>query len=182
MYFLHYRRLLWLPFFLIGITQVSAQSSSKLFSLPGLYKAPELVGLTSWINSRPIDSIGELKGRVVLIDFWTYSCHNCVNTIPHIKAWYKKYKQEGFIVLGIHTPEFKFEYELSNVKNAVEKHGITFPVALDNEFKLWRAFHNRYWPALYLIDKHGVVRYTHFGEGRYRETEAAIVSLLRQEI
>lgn len=182
MYFLHYRRLLWLPFFLIGITQVSAQSSSKLFSLPRLYKAPELVGLTSWINSRPIDSIGELKGRVVLIDFWTYSCHNCVNTIPHIKDWYKKYKQEGFIVLGIHTPEFKFEYELSNVKNAVEKHGITFPVALDNEFKLWRAFHNRYWPALYLIDKHGVVRYTHFGEGRYRETEAAIVSLLRQEI
>jgi len=181
MLLLNHRPLLWwILFFFMSLAQVSAQSiGSQSSSLPKLYKAPEMIGLTNWINSKTIGSMSELKGKVVLIDFWTYSCYNCVNTLPYVKTWYKKYKQEGFVVLGIHTPEFKFEYDLNNVKQAVEKHGIIFPVALDNRFKLWRAYHNQYWPAFYLIDKNGIVRYTHFGEGQYKETEAAIVSLLK---
>ncbi|MGV7220577.1 MAG: redoxin domain-containing protein [Nitrospinales bacterium] len=154
---------------------VKPQSSS----LPNLYKAPEITGLTNWINSDTINSMSDLKGKVVLVDFWTYSCYNCINTLPFVKNWYKKYKNHGFVVLGIHAPEFKFERSLRNIKKAVKSNGIKFPVALDNGFKLWRAYRNRYWPAFYLIDKNGYVRYTHFGEGRYKDTEAAIVNLLK---
>jgi len=124
----------------------------------------------------------ELRGKVILVDFWTYSCFNCINTFPYVQSWHEKYAKEGLVVLGIHAPEFWFERKLDNVKQAVKKHGLTFPIALDNGFKLWRAYRNRYWPAFYLIDKNGVVRYTHFGEGRYRETEAAIASLLKQKV
>lgn len=166
--------------FFLSASHVSAYSvKPQSSSLPNLYKAPEITGLSNWINSDTISSMSELKGKVVLIDFWTYSCYNCINTLPYVKAWYKKYKKDGFVVLGIHAPEFKFERNLRNVKQAVSKNGIKFPVALDNGFKLWRAYRNRYWPAFYLIDKNGFVRYTHFGEGRYKDTEAAIVSLLK---
>jgi len=180
MHLLVHGTLLWTLFFSMSIAPASAQYFGPQSSpLPKLYEAPEITGLTNWINSNSISSMNELKGKVVLIDFWTYSCNNCVNTIPHVKAWYKKYNHEGLVVLGIHTPEFKFEYDVNNVKHAVRKHGIMFPVALDNEFKLWRAYNNQYWPAFYLIDKNGIVRYTHFGEGRYKEMEAAIVGLLK---
>ncbi len=179
---LHRNLPLWISFVLyLNIASVSAQAYDPL-SLPKMYKAPELTGLSNWINSKPIKSMSALKGKVVLINFWTYSCYNCVNTIPYIKAWHKKYNYKGLVVLGIHTPEFKYEYDLNNVKEAVKKHGITFPVVLDNEFKFWRAYHNRYWPAFYLIDKDGIVRYTHFGEGRYKETEAAIIGLLHRKL
>ncbi len=164
---------------LLGGTQLAAHSvNSKSSSLPRLNKAPEIIGLSHWINSSSISSMKELKGKVVLIDFWTYSCYNCINTLPHVKSWYKKYKEKGFIVLGIHAPEFFFEKNLKNVKEAVKKHGIQFPVALDNGFQLWRAYRNRYWPAFYLIDKNGFIRYSHFGEGRYQQTEKNILQLL----
>lgn len=148
-------------------------------SLPTLYSAPEFSGLSNWINSKAINSMRELRGKVVLVDFWTYSCFNCVNTFPYVQAWHEKFAAEGLVVLGIHAPEFDFERNSKNVKNAVKKYGLTYPIALDNGFKLWRAYKNRYWPAFYLIDKKGMVRYTHFGEGRYKEMEAAIVGLLK---
>lgn len=147
--------------------------------LPTLYPAPEFSGLANWINSKEIKSMQELRGKVVLVDFWTYSCFNCVNTLPYVQSWYEKFAAEGLVVLGIHAPEFAFERDSNNVKNAVKKHGLTYPIALDNGFKLWRAYKNRFWPAFYLIDKKGMVRYTHFGEGRYKEMEAAIASLLK---
>ena len=147
--------------------------------LPTLYPAPEFSGLSNWINSKEIDSMQELRGKVVLVDFWTYSCFNCVNTFPYVQSWHEKFADQGLVVLGIHAPEFDFERNSKNVQNAVKKHGLTYPIALDNGFKLWRAYKNRYWPAFYLIDKEGMVRYTHFGEGRYKEMETAIASLLK---
>ncbi|MBL4665313.1 MAG: redoxin domain-containing protein [Nitrospinaceae bacterium] len=148
-------------------------------SLPVLYPAPEFRGLENWINTPPIASMRQLLGKVVLIDFWTYSCLNCLNAMPYVKNWHKKYKGHGLVVLGIHAPEFGFEKKYQNVLQAVKKHQIKFPVAQDNGFRLWRAYKNRYWPALYLIDRQGRVRYMHFGEGRYQVTESAIRQLLK---
>ncbi len=172
----------WMSLLLASVPYVMAHSTKpQPSSLPALFNAPEISGLSHWINSEKINSMKELRGKVILVDFWTYSCFNCINTFPHVQAWHEKYAKDGLVVLGIHAPEFQFERKLTNVKQAVKKHGLTFPIALDNGFKLWRAYRNRYWPAFYLIDKNGVVRYTHFGEGRYRETEAAIASLLKQK-
>ena len=172
--------LFWMALFTVFVPRAMAHSIKPQPSpLPVLFNAPEISGLDHWINSDKINSMKELRGKVVLVDFWTYSCFNCINTFPHVQSWHKKYAKDGLVVLGIHAPEFQFERKLSNVKQAVNKHGLTFPIALDNGFKLWRAYRNRYWPAFYLIDKNGVVRYKHFGEGRYRETEAAIVKLLK---
>lgn len=165
---------------LLGINFSSAHSNKTDSSpLPTLYPVLEFSRLANWINSREIKSMQELRGKVVLVDFWTYSCFNCVNTFPYVQGWHEKFKDEGLVVLGIHAPEFAFERDSDNVKKAVKKYGLTYPIALDNGFKLWRAYRNRYWPAFYLIDKQGMVRYTHFGEGRYKEMEAAIASLLK---
>ena len=165
---------------LLGVNFSFAHSNNKDSSpLPTLYPAPEFSGLANWINSKEIKSMQELRGKVVLVDFWTYSCFNCVNTFPYVQGWHEKFAAEGLVVLGIHAPEFAFERDSNNVQNAVKKYGLTYPIALDNGFKLWRAYKNRYWPAFYLIDKKGMVRYTHFGEGRYKEMEAAIASLLK---
>ena len=172
--------LLFTVLFLFWVNFSTAHSSKTDSSpLPTLYPAPEFSGLANWINSKEIKSMQELRGKVVLVDFWTYSCFNCVNTFPYVQGWHEKFSAEGLVVLGIHAPEFAFERNSNNVKNAVKKHGLTYPIALDNGFKLWRAYKNRYWPAFYLIDKKGMVRYTHFGEGRYKEMEAAIASLLK---
>lgn len=141
------------------------------------YPAPEIAGIESWINSKPL-TLKSLRGKVVLIDFWTYSCINCVRTLPYVTSWDKKYRDKGLVILGIHTPEFDFEKKIDNVKAAVEKHGIKYPVALDNAFSTWDAFNNRYWPAHYLIDQKGNVVYTHFGEGHYDVTEGNIRALL----
>jgi len=149
--------------------------------LPKMYPAPEFTGLKNWINSPEIHSIVELRGKVVLIDFWTFGCINCIHTLPHVQKWHQTYKDKGLVVLGIHAPEFNYEKKLDNVIAAVKKFGLTFPVAIDNNFQLWRAYKNRFWPAMYLIDKDGIVRYMHFGEGRYKETEAAIVHLLNKQ-
>ncbi len=146
--------------------------------LPILYDAPELIGLTNWINSNPITSMNELRGKVVLVDFWTYSCINCIRTLPYLQTWHERYNNEGLVILGIHAPEFQFEKKIENVQKAVLEFGLTYPVVQDNDFELWRAYKNQYWPAKYLIDQNGIVRYTHFGEGKYDETEMAIVELL----
>lgn len=135
--------------------------------------APELGGIVGWINSDPV-SVRELRGRVVLIDFWTYSCVNCLRTLPHLKDWDRKYRDDGLTIVGVHSPEFAFEREADNVRGAVRKLGIRYPVALDNDFVTWTNYANQYWPAKYLIDRSGRVRYYHFGEGEYEETERQI--------
>lgn len=152
----------------------------KASSLPRLGKAPELTGITKWINTPAPLSLSALKGKVILIDFWTYTCINCIRTLPHITRWYDKYKDQGFVVLGIHTPEFEFEKKTENVENAIIQYQIHYPVAQDNDYKTWEIFANHYWPAHYLIDKDGYIRKTHFGEGEYGETEEAIQILIKE--
>lgn len=141
------------------------------------YVAPSIDGIDAWINSEPLQ-INALKGKVVLIDFWTYSCINCMRTLPYLNEWYRKYHDQGLVIIGVHTPEFDFEKNLNNVKNAVVQDGIKYPVALDSHFVTWQNFNNQYWPAHYLIDKKGYVVYTHFGEGEYDVTENNIRYLL----
>ena len=145
--------------------------------LASAYPAPEIAGIEAWLNSSPL-SMQNLKGKVVLIDFWTYSCINCVRTLPYLTAWDKKYREHGLVVIGIHSPEFEFEKKLDNVQAAIAQHGIQYPVALDNKFTTWLNFKNRYWPAHYLINRDGKVVYTHFGEGKYEVTENNIRYLL----
>ena len=140
-------------------------------------KAPELVGITGWINSPPL-SLEELRGKVVLVDFWTYSCINCLRTLPYLEKWYADYKDQGLVILGVHTPEFEFEKNPQNVAAAVKRLGVDYPVALDNNYQTWQAFHNNYWPAHYLIDQEGNIRMEHFGEGSYAATENEIRQLL----
>jgi thiol-disulfide isomerase/thioredoxin len=146
-------------------------------SLEDFGRAPELTGLTNWINSKPL-TLRQLRGKVVLIDFWTYSCINCLRTLPHVKAWYHAYHDRGLVVIGVHTPEFAFEHVPSNVRGATRRLGVRYPVALDNDYSTWNAFQNQYWPAKYLIDRRGHLRYYHFGEGSYDTTEARIRTLL----
>jgi len=141
------------------------------------YPAPELVDIQGWINSDPL-TLAQLRGKVVLIDFWTYSCINCERTQPYLNAWYDAYASDGFVIIGVHAPEFAFEQVPANVQKAVTADGIKYPVALDNTFATWKAYANNYWPAKYLIDKDGRVRYTQFGEGDYDVTESKIRQLL----
>lgn len=139
--------------------------------------APELRGIQGWVNSDPT-TLEQLKGKVVLIDFWTYSCINCMRTQPYLNAWYDAYHDQGFEIIGVHAPEFAFEKERANVERAVQQAGIRYPVALDNNFATWNAYDNHYWPAKYLIDREGNIRYMHFGEGQYATTEGKIRELL----
>ena len=143
----------------------------------GSQLAPEIVGIESWINSEPLTLEG-LRGQVVLIDFWTYTCVNCLRTLPYLKEWHEKYSDNGLVIIGVHSPEFDFEKVRQNVADAMEDEGIEWAVAQDNDFLTWRAFDNHFWPAKYLIDKDGYVRYSHFGEGEYVETEEQIRALL----
>jgi len=150
--------------------------------LPTYFQAPDFVGTQQWFNTpgdRPL-SIDQLRGKVVLVDFWTYTCINCIRTLPYLEAWYRKYHRDGFTVVGVHTPEFPFEREASNVERAIGDFGLTYPVVQDNDSATWNAYHNQYWPADYLIDAKGRVRLVHFGEGSYSETEAGIRSLLAE--
>ncbi|WP_254064010.1 thioredoxin family protein [Granulicella sp. S190] len=164
------------------IDKSSDQMMMTKSTVAGAAQGPVLAGLsgaTDWINSPPLNA-DQLKGKVVLVDFWTYSCINCLRTLPYIEAWAQKYKDNGLIVIGVHTPEFPFEKDLSNVKKAVNDLGITYPVAMDNNNKIWNAFSNEYWPAHYFIDATGKVRYHHFGEGNYDESERCIQDLLKE--
>jgi thiol-disulfide isomerase/thioredoxin len=138
---------------------------------------PSLSGAVAWLNSPPL-SRETLRGKVVLIDFWTYSCINCLRTLPYLKAWYERYKDRGFVIIGVHAPEFAFEKDEANVRRAVQELGVRYPVAIDNNYAIWRAFNNEYWPAHYFIDASGRVRGHHFGEGSYEESERLIRTLL----
>jgi cytochrome c biogenesis protein CcdA len=140
---------------------------------------PKLDGAVAWINSAPLTA-DSLRGKVVLIDFWTYSCINCLRALPYVEAWSAKYKDAGLVVIGVHTPEFAFEKEQSNVEKAVRDLKVTYPVAVDSDYKIWRAFNNQYWPAHYFIDGKGRIRYHHFGEGEYEESERVIQQLLKE--
>ncbi len=148
--------------------------------MPSQGKAPEFVGITEWINSPPLMLTG-LQGKVVLVDFWTYSCINCLRTLPHLIEWDRMYREKGLVIVGVHTPEFEFEKDADNVRHAVASLGIRYPVALDNQYATWLAYHNHYWPAHYLIDQEGAIRSVQIGEGGYIETENAIRGLLSLE-
>jgi len=162
-------------------TVAPASDAARPFhsSLPVEGPAPSLDGAVTWLNSDPLTA-AQLRGKVVLVDFWTYSCINCIRTIPYVRAWAEKYKDQGLVVIGVHAPEFAFEKNVDNVKKAIADFKIDYPVAIDNDYRIWRAFENNYWPAHYLIDAKGQVRYQHFGEGNYRQTEQAIQDLLHE--
>jgi cytochrome c biogenesis protein CcdA/thiol-disulfide isomerase/thioredoxin len=145
--------------------------------LPDYGRAPDFAGIDRWLNSRPL-TMAQLRGKVVLIDFWTYSCINCLRTLPHLEAWDRMYRKAGLVIVGVHTPEFAFEHVPSNVRSATKRLGVRYPVALDNDYGTWNAYGNQYWPAEYLIDRQGHVRHAHFGEGEYNITEENIRSLL----
>ena len=143
-------------------------------------QAPELRGIAGYINTDDSISIANQKGKVVLVDFWTYTCINCIRTLPYIKEWHDKYKDKGLVIIGVHTPEFEFEKDYNNVKQAAEKYRLQYPIVQDNSYSTWRAYNNRFWPRKYLIDIDGFVRYDHIGEGAYAETEMKIQELLQE--
>jgi cytochrome c biogenesis protein CcdA/thiol-disulfide isomerase/thioredoxin len=160
-----------------GGTALAARPHKTVGGLPDYGQAPPLHADGAWINSPPL-TLAQLRGKVVLVDFWTYSCINCLRTLPHLKAWYAAYHDKGLAIIGVHTPEFAFEHVTSNVRAAVKRLGIAYPVMQDNRYKTWDNYANQYWPAEYLIDKQGRVRHTNFGEGEYDQTEALIRRLL----
>ena len=162
---------------LLGMAEEDLSTKRAGGKLPVEGKLPSLDGAVLWLNSPPLTR-EQLKGKIVLVDFWTYSCINCIRSVPYVRAWAERYKDKGLVVIGVHAPEFAFERDPGNVRRAVADLGIEYPVALDNDLAIWRAFNNRYWPAHYLADAEGRLRYHHFGEGSTDETEAAIRSLL----
>ncbi|MBI4361767.1 MAG: thioredoxin family protein [Euryarchaeota archaeon] len=155
----------------------AAPPSSPLSPYP---RAPELRGIAGVINAGPNVSLASLRGQVVLVDFWTYTCINCQRTLPYLTAWDRKYRDQGLAVIGVHTPEFEFEKNLDNVKRAVAEHRIEYPVVQDNDYATWRVYKNNYWPRKYLVDAEGNIRYDHIGEGAYEETEQWIQRLLEE--
>lgn len=170
---------------LAKLRKVAAQAETPVAAgkkLPDIAVAPDFVGNQRWFNTpnnQPLTKAG-LRGKVYLVDFWTYTCINCIRTLPYLKAWYAKYHNKGFEIVGVHSPEFSFEKSAGNVQSAINQNGLKYPVAQDNELQTWDAFRNQYWPAHYLIDAKGMIRQIHYGEGKYDETEQAIRSLLRE--
>jgi len=156
---------------LLGIATGSAQAQQRM---------PELNEATAWLNSPPLTR-ADLRGKVVLIDFWTYSCINCLRSLPYIKAWEARYRNAGLVVIGVHSPEFDFERDPARIERALKRYGIHYPIAVDGKMGIWNAFGNQYWPAHYLVDRTGHIRYHHFGEGKYQETEAKLRELLAED-
>ena len=156
----------------------SEEQLKLLASLKSLGDAPELSG-GAWLNSEPF-RLGDLKGKVVLVEFWTFGCINCQHVIPAVRGWYNTYKDQGLVIVAVHTPEFDYEKDLNNVKEGLSRLDVPYPVVQDNDWKTWRAYRNRYWPAFYLVDKAGAIRYVHAGEGDYDRTEAVIKALLAE--
>ena len=150
-----------------------AKAGTRAASTTNPVAAPNFVGIKAWLNSSPLN-IGDLRGKVVLVDFWTYGCYNCVNTLPHVTRLYDTYKDKGLIVVGVHTPEFPFEKSTDTVQAAIKRYGIRYPVAQDNEYATWNAYHNQYWPSQYIIDRSGKIVFEHAGEGQYQEIERTI--------
>jgi thiol-disulfide isomerase/thioredoxin len=155
------------------------QMAPAAVPLPIEGELPPLDGATTWLNSPPLSPAG-LRGKVVLVQFWTYTCINWLRTVPYVRAWAEKYKDQGLVVIGVSTPEFEFEHDLDNVRRAVKDMGITWPVAVDNDYAIWRAFDNNYWPALYFVDAKGHIRHHRFGEGDYEKSEKVIQKLLAE--
>src|SRR5215216_4049919 len=141
-------------------------------------QAPNFKGISNWLNSGPLN-MSDLRGKVVMVNFWTYGCYNCVNTLPHVTKLHAKYKDRGLVIVGVHTPEFPFEKSLGNVQTALKRHGIQYPVAQDNDSATWDAYRNRYWPAQYIVDQSGKIVYSHAGEGAYDQIEKTIENLLK---
>ena len=154
-------------------------SSAAHFSVGHPRAAPELTGISTWINSNPV-TLASLRGKVVLVDFWTFGCVNCQRTLPYVKAWYAKYHGRGFEIIGVHTPELSYERSVANVRKAVNRLGIAYPVAIDPSFATWNAYSNQYWPAEYFIDKQGRIRHYVEGEGGYTNTPKVIEALLAE--
>jgi cytochrome c biogenesis protein CcdA/thiol-disulfide isomerase/thioredoxin len=148
-------------------------------ALPAEGRLTDLSGAVQWLNSPPLTAL-ELRGKVVLIDFWTFGCYNCLNALPHVREWDRKFRDQGLVVIGVHTPEFAHEKVIANVSRALKELGVTFPVAVDNQYRIWNSFGNQYWPAHYFIDAKGVVRWHHFGEGEYEKSERVIQQLLEE--
>ncbi|MEH2360078.1 thioredoxin family protein [Nostoc sp.] len=156
----------------------NTQGSETIAVKPPVGKSlPEFQGISQWLNSTPL-SIADLKGSVVLIQFWTFACINCQRTLPYITRWHRQYESQGLKVIGIHTPEFAFERDANNIKKALQQHKITYPVPVDNEYKTWNAYDNQYWPHLFLADRQGFLQYDHIGEGEYEKIEQTIRQLL----
>lgn len=166
------KRCFWMMLVMAALSATQANASDQM---------PDMVttATAQWLNSPPLT--GEmLRGKVVLVEFWTYGCINCQHTLPYVKAWSDKYRPQGLLVIGVHTPEFAFEKDKGNVERAIRDLGITYPVVMDNHYEIWNAYQNRYWPALYLMDAQGRIRHQHFGEGEYQETEKMIQTLLAE--
>ncbi|WP_245287961.1 thioredoxin family protein [Bradyrhizobium sp. Ec3.3] len=160
-----------------GICGEAARPTPMVTAAASQEIAPDFTGISNWFNSKPL-SLADLRGKVVLVDFWTYGCVNCVNTLPHVTELYAKYRDKGLVVVGVHTPEFPFERSASNVQAALKRHGITYPVAQDNDSRTWNAYRNQYWPAQYIIDQNGRIVFEHAGEGRYDEIDRTVARLL----
>lgn len=172
-----YKRGFWLVAgigMMLIVAAFPAKQASAIAQMPDPVAAP-----SQWLNSPPLSS-DALRGKVVLVEFWTYSCINCLRVLPHVKAWADKYRSQGLVVIGVHTPEFSYEKDKGNVERAIKDLGITYPVVMDNQYEIWNAYGNRYWPAIYLKDAQGKVRYKHFGEGAYQDTEEMIQALLAE--
>ncbi|AFS80784.1 redoxin domain-containing protein [Candidatus Nitrosopumilus koreensis AR1] len=162
-----------------SVSNISPNDSTQI-DKSGFKMAPDLVGIAHYLNTTPEELAKEMEGKVILYDIWTYSCINCIRTLPYITAWDDKYSEQGLLVIGIHSPEFEFEKDPENVKMAIDKHGINYPVVMDNDMETWKAFENRYWPRKYIADHEGYIRYDHIGEGGYQETEKIIQQLLQE--
>ena len=158
---------------------MAAKPAMAKAALPVEGELPSLAGAVQWLNSPPLTAEG-LRGKVVLVDFWTYSCINCLRTLPYIRAWAEKYRGQGLVVIGVHAPEFAFEKDIDNVRQATKDLGVEYPVAIDNDYAIWRGFNNQYWPAHYFIDAQGRIRHHHFGEGEYDQSEKIIQQLLME--
>ena len=159
--------------------KMQARPALPVLNLPVEGKMPPISGAVEWLNSPPLTA-EELRGKVVLVDFWTFGCINCRNALPYVREWHRKYKDQGLVVVGVHSPEFAYEKNIGNVKRALNDLEIAFPVAVDNNFTIWRAFNNNYWPALYFVDAQGRIRFHHFGEGEYEKSEQVIQQLLQE--
>lgn len=161
-------------------TEPSPEQSSLLASLKSQGAAPELFNQV-WLNSQPL-KLANLRGQVIVVDFWTFDCINCIHVTPTLREWYHKYHDKGLVVIGVHSPEFEYEKDLNNVRDAIARLGVPYPVAIDNDFRTWQAFRNQYWPTLYFIDKAGQIRHVHIGEGDYDQSEQIIRALLAESI
>ena len=162
-----------------AVTIATSASAQDKFALPVEGTFPSLSGATGWLNSEPLTAEA-LRGKVVLVDFWTYTCINWQRTQPYVRAWAEKYRDQGLVVIGVHTPEFEFEKNVDNIRPALKRFRVEYPVAIDSDYGIWKAFRNNYWPAVYIIDAAGNLRFHHFGEGEYGRTEAVIQQLLRE--